>query len=468
MAFTTYRQQDSRWGSKNYNGNTMANAGCGPTACAILISSLDTKVTPWTTAQYMKKHGYAIKGNGTAWAGITACLKAYGFDAKNINIKTSMTPLWNELAKKKTKCGILLFSKGTRGGVTWTKGGHYVAFTDYKIKKGKHYFYTRDPNKSRRNDGWHCYETTMRGLLPTCFVAIPKSQPKPEVKKSYSGKFPEIHVKRTAQEVANEAAEWAEKIATLDTFHYGEGGNSKKDFGADVYKITHSTGCYFCGTNATSKVAKIKKLKRKDLIADNWYKTYVCNPFVYSSFVHGGLVPNMFCKNNGNLSIFTNSSTFKKLGHPAYSSLKKGDVLLKYVNGTFKHAAIYVGDGNYSEATSYVGKYGNKSSKSSIRTKALTTSHYKVFNVVCRYNKPIDADISIKPGEYSSRVGYWQDYLNWWSDGKFYKECGGKDNMFGANTKAWTIKFQESEVGKGQGDGLVGNKTIAAAKAVKK
>lgn len=298
----------------------------------------------------------------------------------------------------------------------------------------------------------------------------PTTDTKPTVvtKKSYTGKYPEIHIKRTAQEVANNAAEWAKKIATMNDFHYGEGGSSKKDFGKSVYNITHSGGCYFCGTNKTAKVNKIKALKKSSLVPSHWYKTYVCNPFVYSAWVHGGLVTNMNCKKNANLSIFKSSSTFKNLGHPSYSSLKKGDVLLKYVNGTFKHAAIYVGDGKYSEATSYTGKYGNTASKSSIRTKALTKSHYKVFNVVCRYNKSINADICLKFGEYSSRVGDWQDYLNWWSDGKFYKECGGRDNFFGDNTKAWTIKFQEKELGKGEGDGLVGNKTIAKAKLIER
>ena len=296
-----------------------------------------------------------------------------------------------------------------------------------------------------------------------------KAYDKTSGKKKYTGKFPEIHVKRTAQEVANGAAEWAQMIATINNFHYGEGGNSKKDFGKDVYNITHSSGCYFCGTNATTKVAKIKKLKRSDLIADHWYKTYVCNPFVYSSWVHGGLVTNMACKKNGNLSIFTNSSTFKNLGHPSFNTLKKGDVMLKYdSNGNFKHAAIYVGNGNYSEATSYTGKFGNAASKSSIRTKTLTSSHYKDFQKVCRFNKSVDADVIIKHGEYSSRVGDWQDFLNWWSDGQFYKDCGGRDNMFGDNTKTWTIKFQEQEIGRGTGDGLVGNKTINKAKEIEK
>ena len=33
MGYITYKQADSRWGSKNYNGSsTMAQAGCGAAA----------------------------------------------------------------------------------------------------------------------------------------------------------------------------------------------------------------------------------------------------------------------------------------------------------------------------------------------------------------------------------------------------------------------------------------------------
>ena len=79
MASKTFKQYDSRWGSKNYNGSsTMAAAGCGPTACADLIYNIDPTITPWKTATYMKNRGYAIRNAGTAWAGIPACLKAFG------------------------------------------------------------------------------------------------------------------------------------------------------------------------------------------------------------------------------------------------------------------------------------------------------------------------------------------------------------------------------------------------------
>lgn len=53
MGYITYKQADSRWDSKNYNGSSnMAAAGCGPTACAMLAYAVDGKTTPIPTRKY--------------------------------------------------------------------------------------------------------------------------------------------------------------------------------------------------------------------------------------------------------------------------------------------------------------------------------------------------------------------------------------------------------------------------------
>ena len=169
MSYTTYKQYDSRWGSKNYNGSSsMAAAGCGPTACASIISNHRPKVTPIQTMKYMQQHGYAIRNNGTAWAGIPACMKWGGL--LSVKELSNMSDLWSYM-KKKHACGVLLFRAGSRGGITWTTAGHFVAFTAMKIKDGKHYLWTRDPG-GRNHDGWYCYETQMQGLIVKMWVGI--------------------------------------------------------------------------------------------------------------------------------------------------------------------------------------------------------------------------------------------------------------------------------------------------------
>lgn len=176
-----YRQYDSRWGNLSYpEGNTMAGSGCGPTSCANVIANLsNSSITPKDTRSFMLKHGYAVRNAGTAWAGIPACLQNWGFTVKSC---PNMATVWAECAKGNEQ-GIILFTAGTKGGVTWTTDGHFVAFTDYRIENGKHWFYTRDSGP-RKNDGWHCYETTMQGLIPAIWTCTP---PKVTCSITYNG-----------------------------------------------------------------------------------------------------------------------------------------------------------------------------------------------------------------------------------------------------------------------------------------
>lgn len=177
-----FRQTDSRWGGLGYKSKpyTMAGCGCGPTSGADIIASNPEyeKITPKTTRKYMIDHGYATNGHGTMWDGIAACLSAYGFKVTN---HPDMPSFFKEMAKGGRRAIILFCGPkkngkrlpATRGGVTWTTCGHFVAVSGYKYENKKHYLYTCDPNGIRANDGWHCYETTMKGLIPqiwSCYL----------------------------------------------------------------------------------------------------------------------------------------------------------------------------------------------------------------------------------------------------------------------------------------------------------
>ena len=221
MSFGTYRQYDSRWGKKNYNGSsTYATAACGPTSCANILYAINPKITPLTTGNYMKSHGYAIRNNGTAWNGIPACLKAFG--AKDVRQVDKMADVFKYCAKGYV--GVFLFRGGSRGGVTWTTSGHYVAITDYKVANGKHYFKTFDSG-GRKHDGWYCYETQMKGLVPRiwlCKVA-PEKTKKPTTK--YSGTLPKPTLKKGSK---------GDNVVKLQKFltWYGIKTNSDGDFGS--------------------------------------------------------------------------------------------------------------------------------------------------------------------------------------------------------------------------------------------
>lgn len=209
MRSTIFRQYDSRWGNLAYptKAYSFANNGCGCCACTHLIIEKDKykSYTPKDVRPYMVGQGFATKGNGTTWNGITETLEHYGFKVTRPNISTSMSSAWKEL-NKGNRAGVLLFRAGTRGGVTWTSGGHYVAFLDYKMQNGKHYFYTKDSG-GRKNDGWHCYETTMKGLLPQMWIVeLPKEEPKEEPKKETTTKVKTKKATKAAQSYSGSIA----------------------------------------------------------------------------------------------------------------------------------------------------------------------------------------------------------------------------------------------------------------------
>lgn len=182
-----FRQYDSRWGGLAYptKASSLADNGCGCCSCTHLVIEKDEyrNYTPKNLRKYMVGQGFAVSGNGTTWSGITKTLEHYGFDVVKPNISTSMDEAWKEL-NKGNRAGILLFSAGTRGGVTWTSGGHYVAFTAYKVVNGKHWFYTKDSG-ARHNDGWHCYEDHMKYLLPQMWIVKLPDSPSYKVGKDY-------------------------------------------------------------------------------------------------------------------------------------------------------------------------------------------------------------------------------------------------------------------------------------------
>lgn len=256
-----YRQADSRWGSLPYptKAYKFASNGCGCCACTHCIIEIPkyANYTPANIRPYMVEHGFATKGHGTTWNGITQTLEYYGFKVETPNISSSMTAAWNLLNKTGApKMGVLLFRGGTRGGVRWTSGGHYVAFLDYKVVNGKHYFYTKDSG-GRKHDGWYCYETTMKGLLPRIWIitAMPKPEPTPKPtsskpkKGTYTGTIPTPTIKKGTK---------GDKVKALQRFLNWYGG-----YGLVVDGI--------CGKNTVNAIKKFQKAE--GIKADGIYGT---------------------------------------------------------------------------------------------------------------------------------------------------------------------------------------------------
>lgn len=169
MNKTIYQQSDPRWGDLPYpvDSSPVRTDGCGllaVTHCAI-EQAKNWDSTPLHFYRFMKT--YAVTGNGTRWDGIDAGLNKYIGNSKRFD---SMTEFFNEVAKG-NRVGVILFHDGVApDGTVWTTSGHYIAFVDAKVKNGKHYLYTKDSGW-RKNDGWHCYETSMKGCIRLLWTA---------------------------------------------------------------------------------------------------------------------------------------------------------------------------------------------------------------------------------------------------------------------------------------------------------
>ena len=181
MNKTIFKQADSQWGSLSYpKGATMAGSGCGCVALThIAIEQADkASWNPKKVRKYILEHNYAIAGQGTRWEGITETLKWLGHK-KVVRVYDAdpMSKAWKEL-NKGNRIGILLFNSNTApNGIKWTSYGHYVAFTAYRYKNGRHQFYCKDSGY-RNHDGWYSYERSMKGCLPKMWIVerIPKLQ----------------------------------------------------------------------------------------------------------------------------------------------------------------------------------------------------------------------------------------------------------------------------------------------------
>lgn len=294
-------------------------------------------------------------------------------------------------------------------------------------------------------------KTTVKTSTPSSTVT---STPTPTTttkttKKKYTGEIPTLRLIKSNAQVKADAIAWAKWIAGDNRFHYGYGQHA------------HHNGCYFCGTQS---------MKKNHGIIDPEF-TYCCNPFVHAAWAHGGCIPKAIsmCQNYSSWDFnpgqgYDASSLFDKLGHPAKSKLKAGDVLC---NGS--HVVLYIGNNKIAEASGGDDNKRNSSGwNNSIHITTLTDNRYKNLPRAYRFNGKVDADIIMRHGEVSDRVLQWQKFLDWYFDGAFCKECGAPDRYYGDNTLKWTKKFQEKEFGKKEADGTCGNKTFGRAKEIEK
>lgn len=128
------------WSQNSYGcGTTIAQAGCGITSLAMVISYWTGKeVLPSETAKLSLKKGWRICGSGTSWSAMTAMPKIYGLQSKQISSS------WSVVKSYLDKGYTVIQSHGPG---CFTKGGHFIVLTGYSGTK----VYVNDPNSSHKS-----------------------------------------------------------------------------------------------------------------------------------------------------------------------------------------------------------------------------------------------------------------------------------------------------------------------------
>ncbi|QOX64393.1 murein hydrolase [Anoxybacterium hadale] len=118
MEVVYYNQLDERWANVMYGqSSTIGEAGCGPTAMSIVISTLTGKAhDPIELSTWSVKNGHRCEGNGSYHSLIPAAAEGYGLSCKG---DLSAQDIVDALSSGKLVVAIM--SKGH-----FTTGGHFI------------------------------------------------------------------------------------------------------------------------------------------------------------------------------------------------------------------------------------------------------------------------------------------------------------------------------------------------------
>lgn len=118
--FVKYFKED--YANDSYgDGTTIASAGSGPTAMAMVVATLtDKEITPVDAANWSLDHGYRCYGNGTYWSYFDAYAQANGLSCTQTNINNSSI-----ISSLKAGDPVIV----SVGPGSYTDSGHFVVLT---------------------------------------------------------------------------------------------------------------------------------------------------------------------------------------------------------------------------------------------------------------------------------------------------------------------------------------------------
>lgn len=358
-----FRQYDSRWANKRYPSwgtGTYKYCGCGATTAAIIISSWNPAITPKIVGDWISKQKQgATKGGASYWiTGVLAAIKHFG---GTYTTCATMTKFFEMMYAAK-KAGIDMYGildvKGSKGGVTWTKGGgHYIPVTDIKKSGNDWLLYVKDPSL-RKNTGWFSFNKHLKDHCKLAAVV-----PVPAKKTTTPAAPAPVKTPTAAERICNKAIELAYAKGTSTTRCGYKAGKAK-----EAYKT------------ALNKAYPDRK---------NWSKPYQagasCDIFVGTVMRATGLDTGYprgrgTAWNNGQMAHLAASSKWQQI---KVADAKAGDVFIYSTNasGSKGHTGIILNKTDVIEA-SYGDFYpvikGTRSTRLSSKGKAkLKVYRYK-------------------------------------------------------------------------------------------
>ena len=118
--FTVYSQYDPAWKNKPFGSSTVGESGCGPSAMAMIITTLTGKsVTPDAVAAYAGSQNLYVPGVGSDWN--VAPITAKYWELKADKISKNITDISSALSSGKF---VIISGAGQK---PFTSLGHYIA-----------------------------------------------------------------------------------------------------------------------------------------------------------------------------------------------------------------------------------------------------------------------------------------------------------------------------------------------------
>lgn len=119
LPITYYNQADEAWAECPYGSDLVGKYGCGPTAMAMVVSSMtETSMNPKTMAAWAAEQGYSAPGSGSYHSIVQGTAASFGLNCESLGQITA-----DQLRKKLSTGGVIvaLMGKGH-----FTSSGHFI------------------------------------------------------------------------------------------------------------------------------------------------------------------------------------------------------------------------------------------------------------------------------------------------------------------------------------------------------